>query len=391
MMLKTIRNISVVLMVVGLAASCGGKKDYLEPYQLTGAKKATKEGEATKVAFLLPLSGQYAPLGKSMLDAAQLALFDSNVPNLELVPVDTENSSLSAGKAAQKAIDDGAKLILGPVFSPTTAKVQPIAAQKQVNVVSLSNDPALAGKPGLFLLGYTPQQQIKRVTQYAASRGLKDFAALVPNNTYGRMALTEYQNTVSSAKGSLRKTEYYVPSEQVTKLGLQQQVKDVLESLPKEKEAGQYAGAVFVPEGGDRLGTIASWLAGADSGKQVQLLGSGQWDEDKVLKLPEIKGGWYATSDPALHSAFEKRFYDVYGYKPLRIVSLAYDAAALAANLASQQNFAKDAITTPRGFSGVNGAFRFRDNGVSERGLAVLQVDGDATTRLIDPAPTHFD
>lgn len=384
------KQISAVIITATILSACGGgTKNFNEPYQLTNqqANGATQEGEAKKVAFLLPLSGQYKQLGKSMMDAAQLALFDVNAPNLELMPVDTGGDSYSATKATEKALEEGAELILGPVFSATTSKILPVAIQDNVNVISLSNDQALANKKGLFLLGYAPQQQVDRVTHYAASRGIKDYAALVPNNSFGMMTMDAFQKDLAQGLGVLHKTEYYVPTSQ-SLLGLKQQVSSVKEALPAEG-GGQYAGAVLVPEGGKRLGQIAAWLSNADSSKQVQLLGSNQWNETAILGMAGVSGGWFADTNPELQQRFEQRFYSTYGYTPPRLASLAYDAAALAANLSIHGDFGDKMLASPQGFSGVNGTFRFRRDGVSERSLAVLQVD-HGVARVIDPAPSRF-
>lgn len=382
MMFTTIRNISVILLAISLTACGGGKKkEYLEPYQLS-AEQSGHEGNAVKVAFLLPLSGKYAQLGKAMQDAAQLALFDANVPNLELVPLDTESASAPASKVAQDAIDGGAKLILGPVFSATTENVLPVAQKRQVNVISLSNDHKLAGKNGLFLLGIDPGQQVERVTQYAADRGIKEYAALVPSNAYGTIATDAYQKTVKSNHGTLTGIQYYGVSDPNV---VKQQVEALMASLPAKDDMS----AMLVPEGGDGLKHIATWASAAKNGRQLQWLGSSQWNDAALLSTPELQGGWFADTDPARHEAFNRRFNEAYGYQPPRIVSLAYDAVTLAANLAAQGNYDKEALTSPRGFIGVDSIFRFLDDGGSEHGLAVLQVSGGAV-QVVDPAPIKF-
>ena len=50
------------------------------------------------------------------------------------------------------------------------------------------------------------------------------------------------------------------------------------------------------------------------------------------------------------------------------------------------ERFTEAALTDPNGFSGVDGIFRFRDDGSTDRGLAVLQVSATGFT-VVDPAP----
>ena len=114
-----------------------------------------------RVGLLLPLSGPHAELGKSLLNAAQLALFDVAGQGFALLPVDTQGTAPGAAAAARRALDGGARLILGPVFAPSVAAVAPIARAGGVKVVSFSNDRAVAGN-GVYVMGFTPETQIRR-------------------------------------------------------------------------------------------------------------------------------------------------------------------------------------------------------------------------------------
>jgi ABC-type branched-subunit amino acid transport system substrate-binding protein len=72
----------------------------------------TERAGPVKIGLLLPLSGPNAELGKAMLDAAQLALFERGGDRLTLVPRDTRGTAGCAADAARAAIADGAGIIL---------------------------------------------------------------------------------------------------------------------------------------------------------------------------------------------------------------------------------------------------------------------------------------
>ena len=118
---------------------------------------------SVKVAILLPLTGRNATLGQSMLQAAQLALFDMGNNNFTLIPRDTQGTAQGASIAASKAINDGAQLILGPLFSDSVRATQAIAKQHNVNVIAFSTDWTLADRQ-TFLMGFMPFSQVERVT-----------------------------------------------------------------------------------------------------------------------------------------------------------------------------------------------------------------------------------
>jgi hypothetical protein len=156
---------------------------------------------------------------------------------------------------------------------------------------------------------------------------------------------------------------------------------------------GQDFDALLLPEGGDVLKQIARQVrqAGLDE-EHVRLLGSGLWDDPSINGEPALNGGWFAASPPDVRRDFEGRFRKTYGHPPPRLASLAFDGAALAAALAKSGGadpFSPDGISNPRGFSGVDGLFRFAPDGLVQRGLAVLEVAPEGT-KVVSPAPASF-
>jgi hypothetical protein len=151
--------------------------------------------------------------------------------------------------------------------------------------------------------------------------------------------------------------------------------------------------ALLLPEGGDRLKALAPLLPYFDvDPAQVKFLGTGLWDEPGLGTEPALDGGWYAAPPPNARADFEKRFTTLYRHPPPRLATLGYDATALAAVLARNPagpDFSAPALTNPSGFSGIDGIFRLRPDGLVQRGLAVLEVHRGAPT-VVDPAPESF-
>ena len=105
-----------------------------------------------------------------MLDAAQMALFDVGDNKLVLLPRDTAGTPGGARLAAQEVIKEGAEVILGPLLAADVAAVSPIAAQANIRVLAFSNDASVA-TDGTFLLGFRPEEQVRRVVAYALDSG----------------------------------------------------------------------------------------------------------------------------------------------------------------------------------------------------------------------------
>ena len=360
---------------------------------------ATHIGESAKsvtvkVALLIPMSGDSAALGKSLLDAAVLAIYDKYnglssreiTARVELLPKDTTDSIEGAEKAAQDAIQEGATLILGPLLSKQVGAVSSIAKHKNIPIITFSNNITVAGD-GVFLFGFIPEQQVIRIVQYSLTHKILNIAALVPSNPYGA-AIVKQLSTEARKNGTrIHPIEYY--TEDLS--ALDTNVGRLARFLQDDPSSGK---SLFIAEGSDKLKTLTNTLAANGiTSTTVQFLGTGLWDDPEITKWSNVQSGWFASSPPEKYRAFEKHFTATYGYKPERRASLSYDAVALATTLAlsyNGKNFTKEMIVDPVGFNGpANGIFRFHEDGTIERALSILMVT-PAGFKTVDPAPETF-
>jgi ABC-type branched-subunit amino acid transport system substrate-binding protein len=339
-----------------------------------------------KVALLLPLSGDQAALGESLLQASQLALFEAPDSNVEILVRDTGDSSIGAAQAAQDAINEGAQLVLGPVFGNAVKEAAPVAQAAGVNVVSFSTDRSVA-QPGVYVMGILPSLQVQRVVGYASRQGLHRIAALLPQSPYGQTVKEALQTAAHGSGAQVVHVDFYDPR--------------AIDASTAVGQAGQFISsggavdALLVPETSERLHGITGQFGsfGIDP-TRVRVLGSTLWDDDPALGSdPNLVGAWYAAPDPAAWGDFRNRFRAAYSTDPPRLATIAYDATLLAILLAGGPNgpdYTAAALTDPAGFSGVDGIFRFNGNGSVERGLAIMEIhDGFVDVR--EPAPTSFD
>lgn len=350
------------------------------PRTMEGPPSSEGGRPAVKVALLLPLSGQSAPLGRALLNAAELALFDAGADGFALLPRDTEGSTEGAARAARGVLDEGAKLILGPVFAAEVSAVAPLARAAGVNVVAFSTDERVAGQ-GVFLIGFLPRTQVARVVTYAHAQGFGRFAAVVPDTAYGSTIADLLRAAATEDGAQIADIETYDPATN--------NAADVVRRLNPDT-----FNSVMLPEGGERLLALAPLLPYYDiDPTHVRLLGTGLWDDPRLGKEPALIGGWYAAPDPRARAEFARHYTSLYGGDaPPRIATLGYDATALATALARAPGgpeFGVQALTNPNGFAGLDGTFRFRADGLNERGLAVLEIQRDGP-RVVSPAPTSF-
>jgi branched-chain amino acid transport system substrate-binding protein len=402
--------------VTGVSPYKPGKLNLLAPPSTP--VQAVSEIMERRVALLLPLSGRSASIGRALLEAAQLALFETANDDLELLIFDTGGTNAGAEDAARLAIDDGARLILGPLFGASAEAVRPVAAGADVAVVSFSNNREIAGD-GIYVFGFLPDQQVRRVIQYASAEGHTRIGALVPASGFGELVVASARLASEQSGGTVVQATYYDPGdselsplirqfadydfrksalvEQKSLLsGKSDQIsKQALNRLSGLETLGDPPfDSVLLPAGDPELRGIAPLLAYYDvDPARIRFLGTALWDEARGLGTePALVGGWYAAPAPESRLIFEDKFERAFNRRPPRLASLGYDAMLLAVALTYADggtDYSPSALTDTNGFAGVDGIFRFLGDGTNQRGLAVMEVR-ERDVRVIDPAPTSF-
>jgi branched-chain amino acid transport system substrate-binding protein len=362
-----------------------------------GAKTATSKQKLpeVKVAILLPLTGDASQLGNALLDSAMMGLFDkdASTPASEkrrqvvLLPKDTEHSPAVAAKRAQEALDEGAQLIIGPLFSEDVKTVAPLAKARGISVLSFSNNKTV-GQNGIFLLGFMPEQQAKRVVSEAITRGKQRIAILAPDNDYGHMVAAASQAEATNKGMKIHGEAFYDNTEGTVDIAIQR----ILGG--RTADASTKPDAIVIAEGGESLNRIlATFKNFGVTSQNMAFLGTGLWDDDSMKSRPDLQDAWFASAPLASRKGFDSRFKKSYGYSPLRLASLSYDAVALAATLANNPqgvDFSATAFTNPNGYYGpANGIFRCRVDGICERGLSVLKITPNGFSEQA-PSPRSF-
>jgi ABC-type branched-subunit amino acid transport system substrate-binding protein len=318
-----------------------------------------------KVAVVLPLSatGNAGVAAQSMKNAAEMALAEFQNPNIQLLIKDDGGSPQGAQQGTQQALDEGAEIILGPLFAQSVPATAQLTRTRGVSVIAFSTDSSIAGR-GVYLLSFLPESDVNRIVEYSASIGKKSFAAMLPDNAYGNVVEAAFKQAVGRRGGRIVAFEKYGADRLAP-------ARNVASSLGS-------ADALLLADDGESVVATADALTGAGANlRNIQLLGTGLWDNPRVFASPALQGGLYAAPDPAGFRAFAARYRAKYGGEPVRTATLAYDAVALVAALArtqGPQRFSPDVLTNASGFAGIDGLFRFRADGSNERGLAVMRV-----------------
>jgi ABC-type branched-subunit amino acid transport system substrate-binding protein len=380
-------GLCIAAAAAALTACAGGNTEFFSntpPPQTAEPAPAATLGEGqVRVGLILPLSapGNAGVAATSMKNAADLALAEFKNPNIQLLVKDDGGTPQGAQAAAQQAIGEGAEIIIGPLFAEAVRAVGATARQRGIPVIAFSTDVSAATR-GVYLLSFLPETDVKRIVDFAISRGKRSFAAMLPDSAYGAVVEAAFQQEVSRRGGRILALEKYPPDPG-----------KMAEPARRVAQAAAHVDSIFIPDGADAVPQVVQALAASGVNlKREQLLGTGLWDDPRIFSTPTLDGGWYAAPDPGGFKSFSGRYRARYGQDPVRTATLAYDAVALVAALVKTQGvqrFSEQVLTNSSGFAGIDGVFRFRPDGTNERGLAVMRVTPSGS-QPVSPAPKSF-
>ena len=383
-MLSALRKLAARLLPVAAAlglAAC-------DPVSAPARGPAIDPGAPVAVALLVPSGSGNAGdlvLAQALENAARLAIADLGETRIDLRIYATSGQSASAQAAATRAADEGAAIILGPVFAAEAAAAGVAVRARGINVLSFSNNPDVAGG-NVFILGSTFQNTAERLIGYAARQGQRRVMIVHDRTPAGEVGRAAAARAIAARGATLVGTESYEFS--------QDGVVQAVPGIVSQARAGGADAVVFTADSAGALPLLTQLLR--DNGLSPdtsRFIGLTRWDiPAATLSLPGVQGGIFALPDPGLYSQFEARYQAAYGAPPHPIAGLAYDGMAAIGALARQGRadaFGAAALTQGSGFAGVNGIFRLRADGTNERALAVAQVQNGRSV-IVEAAPRSF-
>ncbi|MGK6319357.1 penicillin-binding protein activator [Sphingomonas sp. DT-204] len=347
------------------------------PSKAPATSTLPEDVERHRVALLVPLSGANAAVGRSLANATQLALLDTQNERVRITSYDT---AAGAAAAANRAISEGNQLILGPLLSEDVRVVAPIAKRAGVPVLSFSNDVSVAGD-GVYVLGYMPAQSIGRVVDYARKSGITSFAGLMPKGLYGERASNAFLRAVEGAGGRVVTMQTYDRS-----------AGSIAAAVGRMPRTSPFQAVLIADSGG--TAALAVPVIRRNGGASARILGTELWNTDTSLgRQPALNGAWFASVSDTLYRQYATKYRARFGSAPYRLSSLGYDAVLLTVRIARDwrvgTRFPQSELGDSGGFAGLDGAFRFGRDGVAERALEVQEVRG-GTTVTVSPAPSGF-
>lgn len=376
---KSLGRFGLVLTALALAAC--------QPVT-TGTGPSIDPNAAVPVALMVPGGSASATdqlLARSLENAARLAIADLGGVRIDLRVYQTAGQPGQAGAIAQRAVADGARIILGPVFAQEANAAGVAVAPQGINLLSFSNNADIAGA-NVFVLGPTFENTARRLVRYAASQGQRNVMIVHDRTPSGEAGRAAVARAVAGSGSTL-----------VSTVGYEFSQNGVVQAAPQIAATARGVGAdalFFTADTAGSLPLITQMLR--DQGlttAQARYLGLTRWDiPQATLALPGVQGGWFAMPDPGPFQAFQARYQAAYGESPHPIAGLAYDGIAAVGALVRSGRadaLSRAALTQSSGFAGVGGTFRLRPDGTNDRALAIAEIRNRQVV-VIDPAPRSF-
>lgn len=376
---KSLNRAGFALAAVVLAAC--------QPIPLGGtAGPGTGSTGPVQVALLLPTGSGSAGddvLARSLQNAAKLAISDLGAVQIDLRVYSTGGRPAGAQAAAIKAADDGAKIILGPVFAQNANAAGVAVAGRGISVLSFSNNTDIAGG-NVFVLGPTFQNTANRLAAFAVRQGKRNIMVVNDRTPAGEIGRAAIERGIGNAGGAI-----------VARVGYEFSQNGIVQAAPQIAAQVRSTGADAVFMTADTAGALPVLTQLLRDNRidpsVAQFIGLTRWDiPAATMALPGVQGGWFALPDPSLYQQYQARYQAAFGEAPHPISGLAYDGiAAIGALVKRGTPLTPQALTQASGFVGVNGIFRLHSDGTNERGLAVAQIRNNQVV-IIDAAPRSF-
>ncbi|WP_319533323.1 penicillin-binding protein activator [uncultured Cohaesibacter sp.] len=348
---------------------------------------------SVRVALLTPLTGEgvFGQTGTAIRNAAAMALQDYSSADLQVIVKDVGTGGAAASQQAGQALQEGAQLVIGPLQSNAVKQAGQVLKPAGVPMIAFTTDTGAAAR-GVYLINFTPENDVERIMSFAASRNKRSVAAILPQTPYGNVVEAALRQYAAHFGVRITTIERYKSGNAPDPFGLQA----AAEQIGKVKNQ---IDSVFIPEAA-AAAPATQLLAGQGirSG-DVMFLGSSQWDNPSLYSETMLRGAVFPAPPRSLRNldgrtigfdTFASRYASQFGQQPPRVASLAYDSVILAAALVAQsgeRRFAHETLTDPQGFIGFgDGFFRFRSDGTSQRSLAVMEIS-QGSARIIDDAP----
>jgi ABC-type branched-subunit amino acid transport system substrate-binding protein len=301
--------------------------------------------DSNTIGAVLPLSGKHSPIAQKTLHGLQLGLgiYGTSRSSFRLAVIDSEGTPEGAKRAVDRLVgEDSVIAVVGSLLSRTAPAVAQKTEELGVPSIALSQRAGITEVGSyIFRNAVTSEMQVKELVRIAMEQmGLKRFAILYPNDSYGVEYANLFWDEVLLRGGTVTGAQIYNPQETdfrgpIRRLVGTYYIEDrkgeyqskLAEWFRKQKGAkGRNAPpddllppiidfeALFVPDSPKALGQIAPMLA-YQNVTGIRLLGTNIWNTPELIRRGQknVENAVFVDSNMGNDPVFKaSRFYQEY-------------------------------------------------------------------------------
>ena len=367
-----------------------------EPLQITPKVHTEDKDDETnksetakfKIGLLVPLTGQFSYLGNTISAGSELAFFKMRNPNVELLYFDTGGGDKTVD-AAKDAISNNVDVVIGPLFSESVSEVKPFLKSSNIPILSFSNNIDVA-EPGVWVLGYLPEQQISQLVDFAVARGKQNFGILSSNSQLGVKITNAAINQLDEYGLSARTVFKLNNIAQIEQEELLRQIKIFTKYVDTSKDRLTLPPPAFdtviIAGDTDFILQVAPILSYYDLGPDRALfIGIDKWNKPKLINEPSLQNALLTLPKMPAEEKFNKVWRAEFSFDSNDLAKIAFDATALViatAKINSSVSLSDELISQP-GFIGFSGQFKMSSSGLTERVFEIKEISDNL---LVQPS-----
>jgi len=363
--MKTLNKI-LILLALNFGITCNNASSY----------------EKIKIGLIVPLSGEYAEIGNSIIKSVRLAINKIDNEKIEIIPKDTKSNPIDALRVSKKLHEQGVRIVMGPVFNESTKYLDEL---KDITFLSFTNK-IINNPSNVISAGVNSISQINTIKKFNSINNLERSIILIPKTDYKK----EIELAINKTNIKHKEVFYYdkdptLLTKQIEKLTRysqrKQRLKDELKRLEnssvinKEKKieklkkkdtmGGINFDSVIIADFDESLKSVATSLLYTDvSSKRITYITLNQWFDNSLLKETSLQPIYFPSINKVNYNEFINEFSKLYISKPNQLSFLSYDLIGLIYFLLYDNNFkfSKNLFYKKNKFKGKIGVFEINKN-----------------------------
>ena len=340
-----------------------------------------------KIGLIVPLSGEYAEIGNSIIKSTRMAINKIDDDRIEIVPADTRANPIDALRISKKLHGEGVKIIIGPVFNESTKYLDEL---KDITFLSFTNK-IINNPSNVISAGVNAVSQINTIKKFNIQNNLNKTIFLIPKTDYKN----EIEFAIDKSNIKLKYVFFYDKEptlltkqvEQLTRYSdrkkrlkdeiirlenssIQNKEKKIQKLKKKDTLGGINFDSVIIADFDESLKSVATSLLYTDvSSKRISYITLNQWFDESLLKETSIHPIFFPSINKKNYIEFKKKFLAIYDSKPNQLSFLSYDLIGLVYFLLYDNNFkiSKKIFYKKNKFKGKIGIFEINKNVITHK------------------------